>query len=101
MCRSITTELKRQPPPIDEPTVSVPLRVIAMLWAPGYFAEFWRVVQDKQCSHVTAWLHCESELDRYGLPPAYDSYESFRVGKYRFTQREKDKPDSLPVVDVW
>ena len=61
----------------------IPDRVTAMLFVDGYFLEFWRVIQERGCSHREAWSSCEATLERYNFPHRYDSYESFKVGKHR------------------
>ena len=59
----------------------IPDRVRKMLWIDGYFAAFWSKVQESNCTHQESYLYVESELEKYGLPPRYDNYESFRQGK--------------------
>jgi len=59
-----------------------------MLHIEGYFAEFWRNVQEGH-THVEAYLITERQLEEYDLPKRYDSYESFKVIKSR-RSREGD-----------
>ena len=83
----------------DEPCTMIPDRVTAMLFAEGYFIEFWRVVRDSACSHKDAWALCEATLLLYGFPHRYDSYESFRVMKSKLSGNKGG--DSAGKIYVW
>lgn len=74
--------------------VIVPKRVIAMLYTEGYFAEFWRIVQEGH-THVEAYLQTEAQLREYGFPGRYESYESFKNGKSRYGNQGPTNTDIL------
>ena len=73
--------------------VSIPRRVIAMLYIEGYFAEVGRLVRDGH-THIEAYLLAEQQLQNFGLPSRYDSYPSFKRGKAHHSGKG-DGPDIL------
>ena len=79
----------------SEPSICVPIRVLLMLNITGYLANFWLYVQDGM-THEEAYYCCEAELEKYNLPAAYTSYESFRVAKSR--HMAKDSGPSIRFV---
>jgi len=79
----------------NEQTVTIPRKVVAMLHTAGYFAMFWGIIQERQCTHRESWAACEATLKEYGLPHRYDSYESFKDGKYRQTHVNKNELTNL------
>jgi hypothetical protein len=66
-----------------EELCQIPKRVLKTLWIDEYFAAFWVQVQSGM-THVEAYLYIENQLQLYGLPPRYSSYESFKRGKSNF-----------------
>lgn len=80
----------------EEPMMSAPTRVWAMLFVSGYFAEFWRIIQETGCTHREAWSQCEATLERFKMPPRYDSYESFKTMKSR---REAERAEAKKEID--
>lgn len=71
----------------SEEMVLIPRRVITMLHIEGYFSEFWRLVQEGH-THAEAYLLAERQLEEYGLPQRYESYETFKVMKSRHHKGE-------------
>lgn len=68
----------------------IPTRVLETLWVDGYFKAFWQKVQEEQCSHSAAYEFIEEELEKYGLPPRYTSYEAFKRGKSYHFDKDRD-----------
>jgi hypothetical protein len=79
----------------------IPDRVVAMLFVEGYFVEFWRVIQDRGCSHRMAWADCEETLERYGFPCRYDSYEGFRRMKSYYIDKKSEPREDAVKIHVW
>jgi len=59
-------------------TVTIPLEVVNATHAGGYF-ELYVKRRQEGLNSKEAWSAVESELESYGLPGRYSSYESFRV----------------------
>ena len=50
--------------------------------------EDWEKVQE-DCTHAEAYQYVEDQLNMYGLPPRYSSYESFKRGKAYFWDKSE------------
>lgn len=59
-------------------TVTIPLEVVNATHPGGYF-ELYAKRRQEGLTSKEAWSAVESELQSYGLPGRYSSYESFRV----------------------
>lgn len=77
----------------DEVYIKIPIRVFNMLSMDGYMSAFWRYVQEGY-THVDAYYACERDLNKYGIPARYTSYESFRAQK---AKREAKNGDGLDI----
>lgn len=71
----------------DEIYIKIPIRVHKMLSMDGYMSSFWLYVQQGK-THPEAFYACERDLDKYGIPARYTSYESFKVAKSRREARD-------------
>lgn len=63
-------------------TVTIPLEVVNATHPGGYFELYMKRRQEGFTSKE-AWSAVESELQSYGLPGRYSSYESFRRHLYK------------------
>jgi hypothetical protein len=75
------------------PSVSIPVRVINATHTGGYFDLYFIFLQETQDARA-AYEATEAELVRYGFPPRYSCYQSFRVSlrrSYRVISRWKNE----------
>lgn len=80
----------------DDVYIKIPIRVFNMLSMDGYMYAFWNYVQEG-CTHMDAYYACERDLNRYGIPARYTSYESFKSAK---TKREGLEKGGLDISFV-
>lgn len=62
--------------------VMVPRHLLRTLEPVGYFRYLYQAVQASGLSHRQAWEAIEGERAAFGLPGAYDSYESCKSAKH-------------------
>lgn len=66
---------------IENEFVSVPRYLLRTLRPSGYIERFYALVSASSLSHMDAFEAIENERDLFGLPPGYDSYQSFKTAK--------------------
>lgn len=62
----------------NDDLVTIPRYLIRTLQPQGYIQRFYALVSASSLSHMDAWEAIENERDLFGLPPGYDTYESFK-----------------------
>lgn len=62
----------------DNEQITLPAYLLRTLRPDGYFRRFYDLISVSALSHVEAFEAIEDERERFGLPPGYDNYHSFR-----------------------
>lgn len=70
-------------------TVAIPIEIVHATHRGGYYELYLTYVQDGYTSQA-AYERIEAQLERYGLPCRYSSYETFRRCLYRMRPALKD-----------
>lgn len=62
-------------------TITIPRYLVNTLTTRGYFSRFYDIVSASGFTHVQAFESIENEREQFGLPPGYNSYQSFKACK--------------------